>query len=274
MAVVTEASLRDRFRDADLGNMSTFRVAEGTVVTPSAQAWLMDHKIDLVVGDEYRFRVSHTGRGTPIRPATAVASGDGPTTPEQSALPAFTKPDRYQLAGGGSVAEKPEHMTALRGNLLVAKDHPVIALRGRLDSLEADILLAQVALRRLGLDQGVAQLGEVLQAVKRVMRAEVLEEPLEPLTLWGLDAPTLRHRSHHPAKTYGVVHFAASVDDGEAVCLLNALRTRAREVELAAFAAFCLADGSVSRPDIIEWLNRLSSAFYLLMFKAKTGNWD
>jgi ethanolamine utilization cobalamin adenosyltransferase len=166
-------------------------------------------------------------------------------------------------------------MTSLRGNTLVPKDHPVIALRGRIDSLEATILLAQVEFRRLGQEAAVADLGDVLDAVKAVMRAEVMAAPLPPLTLLGLDADQVRDRSHHPRLYAGIDHFAPSVDDGWAVVTLNALRTEAREAELAAYRAFKRPDGPHStRPDILQTMNRLSSALYLMMFKAKTGQYD
>ena len=38
---------------------------------------------------------------------------------------------------------KPEHMTHLRGEELVFKDHPRIAFRGAIDSLESEIILFQ-----------------------------------------------------------------------------------------------------------------------------------
>ena len=45
---------------------------------------------------------------------------------------------------------KPEHMTNLDATRLVAKTHPRIALRGKLDSLEADILLVQTTAAERG----------------------------------------------------------------------------------------------------------------------------
>ncbi|MDR2347148.1 MAG: hypothetical protein LBD90_00705, partial [Bifidobacteriaceae bacterium] len=187
---------------------------------------------------------------------------------------AFTPPERYEVVGGGYLSQKPEHMTSLRGNLLVGKDHPAIALRGALDSLEAQILVAQVAFQRLGLEAGVAELGEALDYVKSVLRAEVVEDDLGEMPLFGLSPDQLRARSHHPRRYFGIGHFAASVADGEAVVLLNALRTRAREAELVAYQMFKPADGAAGdRLGLIRALNRLSSAFYLMMFKAKTNQY-
>ena len=51
------------------------------------------------------------------------------------------KPTRYRLPGGGWIEEKPEHMTHLNGDTLVPKTHPRIRFRGKMDTLEAELLL-------------------------------------------------------------------------------------------------------------------------------------
>jgi ethanolamine utilization cobalamin adenosyltransferase len=48
---------------------------------------------------------------------------------------------------------------------------------------------------------------------------------------------------------------------------LNELRAQVREAELSAARAFSEPDGACSREDIVMALNRLSSLFYVLMFK-------
>ena len=59
-------------------------------------------------------------------------------------LPAsVAKPERYCLLGGGYAEEKPEHMTHLNAQVLVAKTHPRIRFRGKMDLLEAELLLCQ-----------------------------------------------------------------------------------------------------------------------------------
>lgn len=54
-------------------------------------------------------------------------------------------PAKYRTLFGAALNEKPEHMTHLKGNVLVFKDHPRIAFRGWIDALEAEILLTQQA---------------------------------------------------------------------------------------------------------------------------------
>ena len=57
---------------------------------------------------------------------------------------------------------------------------------------------------------------------------------------------------------------------GELALRINTLRTRVREAELAAVAAF-EAPGEAPRPDIIRELNRLSSAVYLIFCRVVSG---
>ncbi|MCL2783104.1 MAG: hypothetical protein FWD80_03915 [Propionibacteriaceae bacterium] len=255
MALVTETTLREQFKDGNFPKC--YVVPAGVIVTPSARAWLVDHRIDLTIGDAPR-----------IQPAVASPAST-------SALPAFTKPDHFDVIDGSEIVEKPEHLTALRGNLLVPKDHPQIRFRGQIDALEADILVAQVAFQRLGLPTGVADLGEVLRYVKQILRCEVLDLPFDGGKLFGMDEGKLRQLSHHPQETFGIPHFAASVEDGEAVVLLNQLRTKVRQVELAAYDAFSAGGvGPPSRVDLIQALNRLSSAIYIMMFKAKVKDYQ
>ena len=63
---------------------------------------------------------------------------------------------------------KPEELTHLRGKLLVPKSHPRIRLRGKLDSLEAYILLAQNHADKEGLTELDRNLGELLDYVRKM----------------------------------------------------------------------------------------------------------
>jgi len=301
MGLITEALLREEFPHTDRIAITHYQVPSGTMVTPSARAWLTDHKIALVIGGKMICPVPSTAsaalRARPPGGCSTDGGGDnlaGVSPPSKagwdpaeaarespreaaresvlkSALPTFVPPEYFDVIDGTRIDHKPEHLTALRGNLLVAKNHPQIRFRGKLDSLEADILVAQVEFTRLGLARGAAELGEVLDYVKHVLRCEVLDVPFEEVSLFGLEEEQIRHRSHYPRQYFGIPHFAASAEDGEAVVLLNRLRTRVRETELAAYDAFAVAGiQEPTRVDLIKALNRLSSAVYLMMFQAKT----
>lgn len=174
------------------------------------------------------------------------------------------RPDRYLLEGGGYLEEKPEHMTHLNAQVLVRKDHPRILFRGRIDTLEAELILTQQACPQME-----KPLGELLELARRVIRCDVLEEKLELDALCGLSQEEARKRSHFPADYYGQPHFMPEAADGMAIARLNRARCAAREAELAAAAAFQDTAGNCVRLDILRALNRMSSMLYLLMIQEK-----
>lgn len=176
------------------------------------------------------------------------------------------KPDRYQLLAGGYLEEKPEHMTHLNSQYLVPKTHPRIHFRGKLDTLEAELLLCQQLAEHL-----VTPVGEILSLSRQLMRCDVLEEPVPEGKLCGLTEEQQRKRSHFPQEYYGQPHFMPSVADGNVILQLNRTRCAAREAELAAAAAFSDREGNPTRVDILRSLNRMSSMLYLLMIQEKTN---
>ena len=177
------------------------------------------------------------------------------------------RPHEYRLLSGGSVTEKPEHMTHLHSNVLVVKTHPRIAFRGAIDTLEAELLLAQAALCKPYDDQ----VGEVLEFTRLLIRCDVLDEQVGDEKLCGLTEQELRVRSHRPQDYYGQPHFMPAAGDGEALLRLNRARCAARAAELSAVAAFSDREGNPTRQDILKALNRLSSMLYIIMIQLKAG---
>ena len=176
-------------------------------------------------------------------------------------------PEEYRLLNGAVFREKPEEMTHLHGNVLVMKTHPRIAFRGAMDSLEAELLLCQLVCgEKLRKD-----VGEVLNLARRLIRCEVLDEPVPEGKLCGLSESEQRKRSHRPQDYYGQAHFMPEYTDGERVLRLNRCRTAARNAELAAARAFADDEGKGTRPDILRALNRMSSMIYILMIQEKAG---
>lgn len=174
------------------------------------------------------------------------------------------RPERYRLLSGGYAEEKPEHMTHLNGEVLVPKTHPRIRFRGKMDTLEAELILCQLV---PGAPEGA--LGEILDLSRKILRCDVLEEPLRQETLCGLTQEEQRGRSHMPQDYYGQPHFMPQASDGSVIAGLNRARCFAREAELAAVEAFSDRDGNLIREDIPKALNRMSSMLYLLMIQEK-----
>jgi ethanolamine utilization cobalamin adenosyltransferase len=177
------------------------------------------------------------------------------------------QPAVFYGPAGEVFTAKPEAMTHLQGNNLVYKDHPRIIWRGKLDSLTAMILEAQVLGREKGNQEYVTDLQEILEFLRRLLSCEYKDIPVEEFRLLGLTAPELKARSHNPLKYYGHRHLLIEYPMGALCVRLNTLRTAVREVELAAAAAFKSAEGKPVREDIIKALNRTSSLFYLMIYK-------
>lgn len=220
-----EISVRDNIRNRD--GKRVFYLGKGDQLTSAARDWLNRERIEILSA-------------------------------------AQAKPDRYRLLSGGFTEEKPEHMTHLNAEILVPKTHPRISFRGKLDTLEAELILCQLT------DEALApQVEELLTLSRHIMRCDVLEEPLIPSKLCGLTEEEQRRRSHFPQEYYNQPHFMPSAADGIVIARLNRARCAAREAELAAADAFSDQDGNPTRPDIFRALNRMSSMLYILMIQQK-----
>ena len=239
MALLTEEDVR---RMSNGGARGPVVVRAGEVLTPAARDWLREKGVEVV------YPQGNSGE-----------TGQRP---------------KYRTLSGAVLAEKPEHMTHLKGNILVDKDHPRIAFRGCIDSLEAEILLAQQTCAGAGYRDLTEELGEALAFVRRCIRYDVLEEPVGELRLCGMGPDELRERSHYPEKWYGQPHFLPAYGDGPALLAVNKVRTVARQTELAAYRAFRDENGAVAREDILLGLNRLSSLFWIMMIKLKGGAYE
>lgn len=222
----TESSVRDNIRNRE--GKRVFYLAGGDTLTPGARDWLRREKIEILSPKEAR-------------------------------------PQRFRLLSGGYSEEKPEHMTHLNREILVPKTHPRIAFRGAMDTLEAELILAQLAAPK-----SAGKLEEILSLARKIIRCDVLEEPLEVTVLCGLTEQEMRHRSHFPQEYYGIAHFMPASSDGAAIARLNRARCAAREAELKACDAFADREGRIIRPDILRAMNRMSSMLYLLMLEEKS----
>lgn len=167
-------------------------------------------------------------------------------------------------ASGNS--EKPEHMTHLYENRMVNKDHPRILFRGKLDSLQAMIILVQCEITETGSGKKLVELLQsILDILRMIMRCDVKQEPFQNEYIIGLNHTQLREHSHNPMKFYKVKQMLMPDHSyGKVYAMLNQVRTAVRETELAAVLAF-KEDSGYTREDIIKELNRLSSAVHILM---------
>jgi len=170
----------------------------------------------------------------------------------------------YRTLFGAVLQHKPEHMTHLHGNTLVYKDDPRIVFRGQLDFLQAEVLLLIKEA-----PQASETLTDILTLLRRIMRCDVLNEPLGEITLGGLDREQLREHSHHPERYYNQGHFLPEETDGIFLLKLNRLRTLARQAEITAYRAYRNENGVCTREDILTATNRLSSFPWILIIQCK-----
>jgi ethanolamine utilization cobalamin adenosyltransferase len=181
---------------------------------------------------------------------------------------------------------KPEHLTHLRGDELVPKNHPLIAFRGEMDMLFA-MLAESAAVCSLSCHEKLCdELTELLAFSRQILQCEVTGEAFTRTELLGYSLDEYHAMSHDPKKYFGIGHPTPHPGMGAAALRLNTIRTQVRRAELAAARVFiCVADviptrdtkkeaacgaparnntPQVIRADIITALNRLSSVVYVL----------
>ena len=180
----------------------------------------------------------------------------------------------YGYRTGTPYRQKPEAMTHIEGNKLVMKDDPVIMYRGKLDTAQAQVVFVQSLIAAAdGCPHLLSDLDDILATLRDLMRAEVLNEPVGKPTILGLTHEELRAQSHDPEKYFGVPPMQLpSYESGTAYAGLNLIRTTIREAEVLAVHAFKQGT-SVKRNDLVEQLNRLSSAVHILMCRYQAGRY-
>lgn len=241
MALITEANLKAKFKNKYPKKISF----ENTdIITPSARDFLVKNKIEIVSEEELLKEIKEEVKDN---------------APKFKYICHETK--AYYL-------DKPEHMTHIKGNELVFKNHKRIVFRGKIDSFMADVIHTIQQLEKLNYKSSKDGLIEVLKLVKSIQRCEVLNEELEEFKFLGMDEAKQREVSHNPKKYFRTNHlFDIDERTNESAVMLNVLRTKARELEIAAIDAYF--DGrSIERQDMLKAMNRLSSCIYILMLKA------
>lgn len=267
MKVITEMMLRDELKAT---SPPVYNVPEGTILSPAAKEYLQGLKIDILF--EKDKKAAGSQEASPKEEKVKCCSGDSVET----IYPASEFKVRYKdYESGAAYDKKPEHMTQLFGNMLVDKNHARIRYRGKLDRLQAEIINAQCTIEeKSGNEALIKDLSSVLDATRELMRCEVLDEPFELTTVIGLTHDELRERSHNPMKFYKIKQMLLPDKSlGAEYAILNLIRTSIRETEVVAVDAF-KKNGKLERSDIIQELNRLSSALHIIMCKYLAGEYS
>lgn len=284
MKAITEEILRYELRSSQ---PEVYIIPEGKILTPAAREYLQQRKIRFEKAGGYTY--THQLK-TPVQKADEPETEDKPKRqipkvvatevppPEEVRIPelaAVPKPKYVDYETGAFYYEKPEHMTQLSGNKLVCKDHPRILFRGKLDSLQASVVFGQAMIHASGgSEKLIEDLGDILKDLREMMRCDVLEEELHNETIIGLTHAELREHSHNPMKYYNIKQMILpDYTMGTEYAILNKLRTAVRETEVAACTAFHVEKKYI-RKDLIEELNRLSSALHIMMCRYLAGQYD
>ena len=272
MKAITEEILRYELRNSQ---PDVYVVPAGAILTPAAKEYLQQRRIKYQMKSNFRDQVTAGGAdhgktesagAAPQQDAKAPAAAK----PEPAALP---RPKYKDHETGAFYYEKPEQMTQLYGNELVNKDDPRIVFRGKLDSTQSLVVLAQAVIHENGCQALVEDLNDILRHLRELMRCDVLAEDVPEMTTIGLSHAELRERSHDPMKFYKIKQMLLpDYTMGINYAYLNQIRTQIRETELSACTAF-RDGGKYKRRDIIEELNRLSSALHIMMCKYLAGDY-
>lgn len=245
MKVITEALLRQELK-AD--TPETYYIPQGKILSPAAREYLQQRKIKI-------------SKEPP--PVEKKAEPEQKNNEPVLAQPIAKYVDEET---GAFYTEKPEHMTHLYGNILIPKGHPRILFRGKLDSLQAQIILVQANLAETaGNEKLIKDLQDIVTVLREMMRCDALGETFRNEMLIGLTHKELRERSHDPMRFFHIEYMKLpDYSLGKTYAMLNGLRTQIRETEVAANMAF--RDGKkCTNPSIVEELNRMSSAMHIMM---------
>lgn len=258
MKVITEAILRAELKATE---PEVYYIPEGKILSPAAREYLNQLQIDI---DFERNRASREAASKALEPTEKMA----PTME-----PSAAKYVDYETGAG--YASKPEHMTQLFSNQLVDKDHPRIRFRGKLDRLQAETVYAQAVIASTVKSEALLRdLDDILDTLRQMMRCEVLDEPFTKETIIGLNHAELREQSHFPMKYFKIQQMLLpEYSMGMPHSLLNLLRTGVRELEVIAVATF-KEKRKVERNDLVQELNRLSSALHIMMCKYLAGEYN
>lgn len=291
MRAITEDFLRYELRSSQ---PEVYVIPQGKILTPAAREYLQQRKIRIEKEGGYTYThqlkapVQKTEepeekeaqkqpepkktepKNRPHVVATEVPQPEEVEIPVQITVP---KPKYVDYETNAYYYEKPEHMTQLFGNKLVCKDHPRILFRGKLDALQADVVLAQAMIQAAqGSQSLIKDLADILKDLREMMKCEVLDEEMAETTVIGLTHEELRAQSHNPMKYYNIKQMVLpDYTMGTEYAWLNKLRTAIRETEVAACQAFHSSGKTYIRKDIIEELNRLSSALHIMMCRHLAG---
>ncbi len=264
MTVITEAELREMWQG---GRGTIAPLPRDARFTPSAKDFINQWGITITFEDEI----------APPPPTSTEPAADAPAWDKPGAFPVRLTGDVPVCSVCGQpLAHKPPHLSQVDAEHFAPKTSPRFLFRGKMDTLHAQVLLATAQARRYNFPELAAQLDSLAAYCREITSAEYHGRTVSPLTLGGKTEADIHDVTHHPQKYLGIEHIVPGATDHEMLLVLNLLRAQSREAELTAVHTFTDADGQPTRPDLIQALNRFSSAIYYLelLFVAGKFPWQ
>ena len=248
---VTEDWLRTNY---SLSDGTEIHLPADCRLTPAARTLISDHHLVIkYLDDQGRLYVENDHKDV-TQEEPVLKHVHGLTSQDQRVM------SSCQLCHQ-EVVKKPDTMTHLNAYTLVSKSDPRLGFRAKLDSTIAVAVWLQGEVS----DYAQSWLTDIRSVLGNIMRADAVDEPLPHFMIGGMDEKSIHQLSHYPLKYLEHDHIVPAFEHGKNVRLLNLLRTSIRETEIVAASIFIDRDLVVKRPDIMQGLNRLSSAVYVLM---------
>ncbi len=266
MTIITEAELRQMWQG---GRGTIAPLPDNVRFTPSARDFINQWHIEIFYLDET----------APVAVQTEATKANN-LAPNNPARPAWDKSAQFPVNLTG-----PLPVNIARGRVASGrpgpmaqpdpKTNPRFLFRAKMDTLQAQFLLAIVQARRFNLPDLVDYLTTLAAYCREIASAEYNNRVTSPLQLAGLNEAEIHERAHWPDHSLDLNHVVPGPHDHEMLLQLNLLRCQIHETELVAANAFTKTDSQLTRPDWIRALVRLSNAIYYLalLFKAGKITW-
>ena len=246
--VLSEDILKIKYRKEPF---DVFEIEKGTLLTPSAKQFLNEKGIELVIKGE--------------KPLVSTKNEENNVDTEEK-IP-YEKP-KYIGKNGEYYFEKPEYMTVVNGNILISKNSKLIALRGKIETFLAELLLTGKEIELTSNNNKlIRDIETVIKFVQNIMVAEKLNKILENQTFF--DSKSIKDIKQYFKKGHLL---EISLNSDLTIHRLNRLRFLARELEIQAIDYF-VEDYKVSRKDLLEAFNILSDVIYIIILKVDNGEY-
>lgn len=253
--VLSEDILKIKYRKEPF---DVFEIEKGTLLTPSAKQFLNEKGIELVIKGE--------------KPLVSTKNEENNVDTEEKAP--YEKP-KYIGKNGEYYFEKPEYMTVVDGNILISKNSKLIALRGKIETFLAEVLLTgkEIELTSNN-DKLIRDIETVIKFVQNIMVAEKLNKILENQIFFDSKSiKDIKEIRENPKQYFKKGHLLEiSLNSDLTIHKLNRLRFLARELEIQAIDYF-VEDYKVSRKDLLEAFNILSDVIYIIILKVDNGEY-